>query len=153
MHTSQIPPVLLPLWPCRAQKPYLAPVTHHIKAISCFECVILALMVNEVVVRVRVCVCSCLRVRDSQVVRSSEVPGERWGPIAELWERKASCRCHIHQCNASRCVKRLCVHTSVHTSSHTIMCNKQAFAPEHTHTQFHRMTIDIPGGSKSMCEI
>lgn len=49
-------PVLLLLWPCRAQKAYLAPMADHIKAISCFECVILALMVNGVVVRVRVCV-------------------------------------------------------------------------------------------------
>lgn len=29
---------------------------------------------------VSVYVCTCLRVRGSQVVLSSEVPGERWGP-------------------------------------------------------------------------
>lgn len=97
----------------------------------------------------------CPRVRDSQVVLSSEVQGGRCAGggeegLARLWERKASCCFHIHQCNASRCVKRLCIHTSVHSRSRTIMCNKCAFAPEHT--QFHRMT-DIPGGSKEMCEI
>lgn len=58
--------LLLLLWPCRAQKVYLAPVTDHIKAMSCFECVILALMVNGVVVHaLRVCVhvCVCVVVR------------------------------------------------------------------------------------------
>lgn len=43
-----------------------------------FYCVILALMVNRVVVRVSTC--ACLRVHGSQVVLSSEVLGERWGP-------------------------------------------------------------------------
>lgn len=49
---------------------------------------------------------------------------------AQLWERKASCRCHIHQCDTSICVKRLRVHTSVCARSSKALCNERAF--EHT---------------------
>lgn len=42
--------VLLLLWPCRAQKAYLDLVADHIKMRSCFECAILALLVNVYVV-------------------------------------------------------------------------------------------------------
>lgn len=58
--------LLLLLWPCCAQKAYLARVTDHIKAISCSECVILAQTVNEVVVHI----CVCVYARVCVVVRS-----------------------------------------------------------------------------------
>lgn len=64
--------LLLLLWPCQAKKAHLAPVTDHIKAISCFQRVILVLMVNGVVVHV--CVCMCVFMfACSQVALSSEM--------------------------------------------------------------------------------
>lgn len=77
----------------------------------------------------------CSSVRGCQVV-VSEAAGKKVGaPSQKLWERKASCLCHIHQCNTSRCVKRLCIHTSMHTCSRKILCNKLTFAAEHTHAE------------------
>lgn len=94
------------------------------------------------------CVCVCVVIR-LQAARC----WVKGGGLTKLWERKASRRCHIHQCNASRCVKRLRVHTSVHTSSLTIMCNKHTFAPKHAPAHFHRMTMIFQGGQSKMCEI
>lgn len=108
--------LLLLLLPFKAQKTNLAPVTDHIKAISCFGCVILALM--GVVVHVCMCVHTCLHVHGTQVVLSSEVPEERWGPRKAVGKESKMPLSHTSMQRQQMCQTTLCSHLCAHTFVH-----------------------------------
>lgn len=67
---------------------------------------------------------------------------------AQLWERKASCRCRIHQCDTSVCVKRPRVHTSVCARSGKTLCSERALE----HTALHNDDYHSRWAKHAMCE-
>lgn len=96
-------------------------------------------------VPVHVCVCALVYVVVRLVGCSKRRSSGCGGEVGALQDcgkgKQAAAVTYIDATPAD--VSNGCVHTSVHTRSHTIICNKCAFASEHAQAHTHTHTTDL----------